>query len=196
MRQSYLLLVITAFLLVLATDVSARKPIPIVDEMPNKGDISEDQITEYKWEEGSTKIPPYPEDDNLLEFIVDASEDRFEYFIDTSSISVGENDSVIRYTLVISSTTGAKNVFYEGMRCDSAEYKIYAFGTGDGKLKPFREPEWRPIQNLRHIKYRKDLLEHYLCTPPFPRDPEEAINTIKHPHWEEYQQTEYQRWFK
>ncbi len=196
MRYFNLLLAITITLLLSAADVAARKPIPIVDRLPNASDIPDDEIEEYKWEEGSVKIPPYPKDSNLLEFFVDASEDRFEYFIDTTSLSIGKNDSVIRYTLVIRSTTGAENVFYEGMRCDSDEYKTYAFGTGDGKLKPFREPEWRPIQNLRHMQYRKDLLEHYLCTPPFPRDPEEAINTIKHPHWEEYQQTEYQRWFR
>ncbi len=183
-------------LLLLATDAGARRQVPIIDEMPNRSDIPADEIKEYKWEEGGSKIPPYPDDDNLLEFFVDGVDSRFEYFIDATSLSVGESDSVARYTLVIRSKTGAENVFYEGIRCDSEEYKTYAFGTGKGKLKlkPFRDPQWRPIQNLRHMKYRKDLLEHYLCRTPWPRDPEEVINVIKHPQWDDFQ-TEYKRRF-
>jgi hypothetical protein len=196
MRISKLIFVITALFVLFAADVSARKPIPIIDRLPNKSDIPEDEIEEYVWEEGSVKIPAYPDDDDLLEFFVDANDSRFEYFIDTKSLTIGEKDEVVRYTLVVRSKTGAENVFYEGMRCDSEEYKTYAFGTGDGKLKPFRDPQWRPIQNLQHMKYRRDLYGHYLCTPPFPRKPEEAINVIKHPPWEEYQQTQYDKWFR
>jgi hypothetical protein len=196
MKKTKLILVIIASLLLISTNISARDPIPIIDQMPNKGDIPADEIEEYVWEEGSVKLPDYPDDDDLLEFTVDANDSRFEYYIDAKSLSVGENDEVVRYTLVVHSITGAENVFYEGIRCDSEEYKTYAFGTGDGKLKPFRDPQWRPIQNLQHMKYRKDLLEHYLCTPPFPRTPEEAINVIKHPQWEEYQQTQYDEWFR
>lgn len=198
MKHFNLLLSIAIALLLSAADVAARKPIPIVDQMPNASDIPDDQIEEYKWEEGSVKIPDYPNDGDLLEFIVDGADDRFEYFIDTKSLSIGKDDSVIRYTLVVKSTTGtgAENVFYEGIRCDSGEYKTYAFGAGDGKFKPFREPTWRPIENLKHMKYRVDLHEHYLCHSVFPRKPEEAINVIKHPQWKDYNQTKYKEWFR
>jgi hypothetical protein len=198
MRHFNLLLAITITLLLSAADVAARKPIPIVDRLPNASDIPEDEIEEYKWEEGEVKLPDYPEEGDLQEFIVDGADERFEYFIDKKSISIGKDDSVVRYTLVVRSTTGtgAENVFYEGIRCDSGEYKTYAFGVGDGKFKPFREPEWHPIENMQHMKYRVDLHEHYLCHSVFPRKPEEAINVIKHPQWKDYNQTKYKEWFR
>ncbi len=195
MNKLNLLIAITITLL-LVTDANARKPIPIIDQMPNASDIPEDQIEEYKWEEGKVKLPDYPEDDNLQEFIVDGADNRFEYFIDTKSLSSNDNNYLVLYTLVIRSASGAENVFFEGIRCDSEEFKTYAFGTGDGKLKPLREPQWRPIENLKHIKYRKDLYDHYLCRPPFVRTPEEAISVIKHPQWKEYNQTKYKEWFR
>lgn len=45
------------------------------------------------------------------------------YFIDGSTISVGA-DQVIRYTLVIVSSSGAQNISYEGMRCLTAEKRV------------------------------------------------------------------------
>lgn len=168
-------------LFLVAATASAREPIPIVQEMPNKGDIPPDQIEEYEWEEGKIKIPPYPKDGDLLEFYVDGANPNFRYYVDESSLSIGEFDKVARYTLVVRSKTGARNVFYEGIRCDTEEYKTYAFGVGKNKMKAMREPRWRPIRNLKHLKHRLDLLNFYLCKPPWPRPPKEAVNAIKHP---------------
>ncbi len=164
-----------------AMAASAREPIPIVDKLPNAGDIPPEQIEEYQWEEGETKIPPYPKDGDLMEFYVDGANPQLRFYIDEKSLSTGELDKVARYTLVIKSKTGAKNIFYEGIRCDTEEYKTYAFGVGKDKMKPVREPKWRPIQNFKHVKYRVDLLNFYLCKSPWPRAPEDAINAIKHP---------------
>jgi hypothetical protein len=159
----------------------ARDPIPIVDQMPNKSDIPPDEIKEYEWKEGKVKIPPYPDDGDLLEFYVDGANPNFRYFLDENSLSIGESDNVARYTLVVKSKTGARNVFYEGIRCNTEEYKTYAFGVGKNKMKPMRDPQWRPIQNFRHTKHRLDLLNFYLCSASRPRHPEAAVSAIKHP---------------
>jgi hypothetical protein len=181
MKQSGVLHLIGVFLLLATTGALARDPVPIVDEMPNKSDIPPDEIKEYQWSEGKVKIPSYPDDGDLLEFYVDGANPNFSYFVDENSLSIGEADKVIRYTLVVKSKTGAKNVFYEGIRCDTEEYKTYAFGVGKNKMKPMREPQWRPIENRRHLKHRLDLLNFYLCRAPFPRLPKDAISAIKHP---------------
>jgi hypothetical protein len=181
MKQLGVFHLIGIFFVLAAAAAFARDPTPIVDEMPNKSDIPPDEIKEFEWKEGKVKIPPYPDDGDLLEFYVDGANPNFRYYVDESSLSIGESDKVARYTLVVKSKTGAKNVFYEGIRCNTEEYKTYAFGVGKKKMKPMRDPQWRPIENYRHTKHRLDLLNFYLCNAPWPRQPEDAVNAIKHP---------------
>src|SRR3982074_2310115 len=47
------------------------------------------------------------------------------FFIDKNSLSVG-TDGVIRYTVVVKSPAGARNVNYEGIRCDNYNWRLYA----------------------------------------------------------------------
>ena len=52
-------------------------------------------------------------------------------FVDEASVHYGSDD-VIRYTMVIVSPSGARNVTFEGMRCETGERRLYAFGRADG----------------------------------------------------------------
>ncbi len=141
-------------------------------------DIPEDQIEEYEWKEGKVELPPYPEDGDLVEFEVDGGNESFRYFLDEKSLSVGD-DEVVRYTLVVRSKTGAENIFFEGMRCGAREYKTYAFGTGKGKFSPYRNPRWQAVRLGGLMRYRLDLLDHYLCRDAFPRQPEQILEAIE-----------------
>jgi hypothetical protein len=66
------------------------------------------------WVELSAQLPPYPKAENLAEFNV-SSATRNRHFVDTESISVGE-DKVVRYAVVIEAAGGARYVSFEGMR--------------------------------------------------------------------------------
>ncbi len=134
------------------------------------------------WKEDNVKIPPYPDDGDLMELQLDDPNNRFTYYMDEESLTVSEEDYVVRYTLVIESKTGTRNIFYEGMRCNSLEYKTYAFGTGKGKFRPSRKPEWKSMLDSGYKKLRMDLMEFYLCDPrKLPRKKHEIVTRIKHP---------------
>ncbi len=137
------------------------------------------------WKEDNLKIPPYPDDGDLMELQLDDPSNRFTYYMDEESLAVSEADYVVRYTLVIESKTGARNVFYEGARCNTLEYKTYAFGMGKGskgKFRPSKNPEWKSIQASGYKKLRMDLLEFYLCDPrKLPRKKHEIVTRIKYP---------------
>lgn len=120
-------------------------------------------VEEYEWTEKDSQLPPFPEDDNLIEFQVTRPSASFSYFIDANSISYTEADGVVRYTLVIRSRNGANNVAFEGMRCTTNEYKTYAFGNGKGEFVRPRRIEWKPISENGYTRYRKDLAEFYFC---------------------------------
>lgn len=134
------------------------------------------------WKEGQAGLPSYPDEKDLLEVSVDDADAGRTYYLDAKSLSVGA-DGVIRYTVVIVSRTGAKNVLFEGIRCDTQEYKTYAYGTLDNTLRAaVPEGRWAPISGRGATVYRRQFYEYYLCSPQrSPLNPEQVIQRVKHP---------------
>lgn len=167
-------------LLLLPMAVFAARPEIFIEDQPNVS-TPENLEEPAPWKEGKTELPPLPKDDDLIEFEVRDPSKHFRYYLDTTSLSVGE-DRVVRYILVITSKQGARNVSYEGMRCDTNEFKIYAFGSAKGKLRPLRKPEWKEMRKNNRTNYRDDLKRFYLCHPEYPRarKPEVIIQSMKY----------------
>lgn len=114
-----------------------------------------------QWEEAALQLPAYPQDAALREFYVSATTTH-KYYIDASTLSAGK-DGVVRYVLVVRTSGGATNVTYEGMRCDTREYKIYATGHRDGTWAVTRHGVWRPIENKPTNRYHAALSRDYFC---------------------------------
>ncbi len=123
------------------------------------------------WQELEIEMPPPPEEASLREFqVVAASTNRF--FIDESSLSVGE-DGVVRYVLVVRAAGGAESVVFEGVRCATAERRIYAMGRADGEWAPARSSDWRRLGGAGYNQASAVLAQDYFCdgrTPPRSRD--------------------------
>lgn len=126
-------------------------------------ELENPNVEEYVWQEGKTELPDYPVEKNLIEFESEAVNSRFRYFIDKNSISISKADGIVRYTLVIRSDRGSNNVSHEGMRCQSGEYKIYAYGSKD-KFRMVKTPKWRVIQNKANYSFRKVLFNDAMCS--------------------------------
>lgn len=82
------------------------------------------------WQEFAVQLPPQPKAENLVVFYVGPTT-TMKFAIDVNSLSTG-TDGMVRYTLISTSSSGAENVNYEGIRCQTAERKLYAFGHQDG----------------------------------------------------------------
>lgn len=113
------------------------------------------------WQEIALQLPAAPKPENLAEFEV-SSTTRMSFAVDTQSISTGE-DGVVRYTLVSRSPSGATNISYEGIRCETQERKLYAFGQKDGSWTRARNDQWerftQTISNSQHAALARD----YFC---------------------------------
>lgn len=146
-RTLWLLLTCSALLPVAAI----AQPRPDMEEEGDKKD----------WAELDVKPPPYPKPGNLIPFEVSAaSSNRFH--IDPDSISVG-SDGVVRYTLVIRAPTGAENISYEGIRCETREQKYYAFGRRDGSWSSARSGAWRWIEYKEFNRQHGVLYIDFFC---------------------------------
>lgn len=112
------------------------------------------------WVESDYALPPFPEDGNLVEFDVDGMANVSAY-VDKTAIGAGTPDQIVRYIMVIKTSGGATNVSYEGLRCDTNEYRIYATGTLDKTWSKARNSEWRKFKI--HNRPQKSLANYYFC---------------------------------
>lgn len=130
------------------------------------------------WKEIEAKLPPYPKAADLVPLAVSAASNN-KFFVDGSSISVGE-DGVVRYTLVVDASGGARNVTFEGIRCSSKEVKVYAFGQADGAWAKSRFAKWRPIRYQDLNNQSLVLYTNFFCPFGAPvRSAEAAVRALK-----------------
>ena len=113
------------------------------------------------WEEQKTLLPPYPKPAALMPIYVSPAV-PFEFFIDRASVSVGK-DGVVRYTLIARSASGAANVSYEGVRCETSERRVYALGRSDGAWSRSRNSQWVPILRVQPNP-QTALADDFFCT--------------------------------
>ena len=119
------------------------------------------EYEEKRWEEIEAQIPVFPKSESLTAFYVSATTDN-KFTVDRDSISVGA-DGVVRYTLVVTSASGAQNVSYEGMRCTTGERRSYAFGRSDKTWSKARSNQWVKIQESTLNRHHAALYFEYFC---------------------------------
>lgn len=118
------------------------------------------EFEQKPWAEIEVQLPAFPETGNLIPFRVGYHTDT-QYLIDGSSLSLGA-DGVIRYTLLVISASGAKNISYEGLRCATAERRVYAFGRPDKTWSKARGNQWNRLRGSTNNHY-VDLYSNYFC---------------------------------
>lgn len=121
------------------------------------------------WQEEKIALPAKPDTAKLMPFEVSvANANRF--FIDPASIAVGK-DGVVRFSIVIESSGGARTVNYEGLRCETRERKLYAFGQADGSWSENKGSGWIPVlkqEHKMHNGYPAVLTDEYFCVDRVP----------------------------
>lgn len=165
-------------LLLLPAVAFGKNPVPNPDLMFNSN-FSEDTTP---WEEMAASLPAYPKNENLVSFFVTAASGS-KFMIDAAAVSLGKDD-VVRYTVVIESSRGARTMNYEGLRCATMERKIYAFGQPDGKWSENKRAAWEVIKVRSQLSYHKPLFEDIFCDRGMPpADAEDAVRKLKQAAW-------------
>ncbi|ACC71820.1 CNP1-like family protein [Paraburkholderia phymatum] len=112
-------------------------------------------------------LPAMPQPGNLLPFTV-SQNTPLQFAVDAKSLSV-DSDGVVRYTVVITSPSGARNVNYEGIRCEDYSWKLYAGlnADHDGWDRTVAN-DWTRIENGDLNAYHAALYQDYFCTSKMP----------------------------
>lgn len=96
------------------------------------------------WQESEVNLPTQWRIDRLVEFPLDGS-GSMRHAIEPSTISI-DGDGVVRYVFAARSSSGALNAFYEGIRCQTGEVKVYA--RWDVDARQWRISDRAPWQTL------------------------------------------------
>ena len=134
---------------------------------------------EKPWVEIQAQLPPYPQPENLLQFDPGPASSNSHY-VDAPSLTVGE-DGVIRFSLVIKSPSGVMNVSYEGIRCQTAEKRTYAYGRSNNTWIQAKGSKWSDLESVAQNYAQRALYRYFFCPLGVHtvRDRDEAIQALK-----------------
>lgn len=158
------------------------------DEDPIFGDVYKEEggspgfFEGKKWKEQGIALPAYPDTGSPDLIEIDLSLDRFPFrlFVDPASVSIGE-DWIVRYTAILKSRSGAANVFYEGMRCSTGQYRRYAYG-GQNEFKLSSNSRWEYIDGVGSDRYLKVLRANFMCPAPSPGKHTALLRRLSRPN--------------
>jgi hypothetical protein len=120
-----------------------------------------DPFAPMVFKEGATTMPLNPPNaSTLIPFYV-SQRTVFKFAVDTDSISIGK-DGVTRYIVVMTNPSGERQAQYEGIRCDSFQWRLYGTLENDSwRENPLSS--WRAIQTNVPNRYQAALAQGAFC---------------------------------
>jgi CNP1-like family len=113
------------------------------------------------FKEGKTKLPLNPPNKSTLQPFYVSQGTVFKFAVDTDSILIGA-DGVTRYTVVITNPSGGQQVQYEGIRCDSYQWRLYGnFENNRWVENPLSS--WSDIKSKVVNRYQAALASGAFC---------------------------------
>jgi hypothetical protein len=140
-----------------------------------------DETLATPWIESETEIPPLPEPGTLQPLQITGLPPGMQLLLDTARVTVGEEDEIVRLWVYLRSAQGVDNGTYEGYRCSTGEYKVYAYANPrrDPPITPAKRSTWRVARGERSTQYRRYLLQNYLCGLRGARPPVEIQQLVR-----------------
>lgn len=120
-----------------------------------------DPFAPMVFKEGATAMPLNPPNPSTTQPFYVSQQTIFKFAVDTDSILIG-NDGVTRYIVILTSPNGNSQVQYEGIRCDSFQWRLYGTFEG-GAWKENLLSSWRAIQDHTANRYQAALAQGAFC---------------------------------
>ena len=120
-----------------------------------------DPFAPMVFKEGTTTMPLNPPNQATLVPFYVSQRTIFKFAVDTDSILIGA-DGVTRYIVVMTSPSGSVQTQYEGIRCDSYQWRLYGTYESTGwKENPLGS--WKNIQSEIPNRYQASLAQGAFC---------------------------------
>lgn len=154
----------------------------------DRGEFTYDDSQDIPWIENETEILAVPAPENLAEIRLDQGPEGLTMLIDKSRIAVNPDDRVIRVWLWVRRDGGSESGTFEGFRCATREYKIYAYANPSRQpmVKKAKNPSWKDAPNRGSAGFRRELLDDYFCGIRGTRTAGEIVDQITNGFTREY----------
>ena len=120
-----------------------------------------DPFAPMVFKEGATTMPLNPPNKPSLQPFYVSQTTIFKFAVDTNSILIG-SDGITRYIVVITNPSGGQQSQYEGVRCDSFQWRLY--GTFDNnKWNENPLGSWAAIKSKIPNRYQAALAQGAFC---------------------------------
>jgi hypothetical protein len=113
-----------------------------------------------EWKELDAPPPPALRTQGLIPLDVTGTSLRFG--VDPASITLAK-DGVVRYVVVATSSSGAVNGIYEGIRCGTGQVKVYARHNPGSGWVPASSSEWQDIYKTANSRYSLAIARGGAC---------------------------------
>ncbi len=145
------------------------------------GEQDDFDVDAKEWKEFRTEIPPLPGEASWTAVPVDALPKNLHAYLDMNTLNVSDKDFVVRYWLLIRSDRGGYTATWEGVRCATGEYVVYAYGYRDRQpsLRRMKSPKWRPLGGRSASNYRYELATDIFCAGEVPRKKFQMEQAVK-----------------
>lgn len=127
------------------------------------------------WQEDDLVLPPPLQRQQLIPFDM-SSRTELQFSIDASSVTLGR-DRVLRYVLLARSASGAENILYEGLRCETGETRNFArWNTAEQRWTAHTGAQpWRPLSGVAASLPAARLAYLAFCDGPSPTEPMQRL---------------------
>ena len=106
-------------------------------------------------------MPVVPPSERAIGFYVSPTTTN-RFAVDPQSIGI-DGGVVVRFTLIVTSRRGVRNVSYEAFACDRGEQRLLAIARADGSWSVLRDSRWRPLAVDDTVNRQMPELYHRFC---------------------------------
>ncbi len=150
-----------------------------------EGPYATDDLRE--WKEDSVPPPPAYSAKNLIEIEMPKGS-TVKMGVDPDTIRVNQDTGIVRY-VVVARGPSAVNAVYEGIRCDTGEYRVYARQTPGNDWSYSTESEWKSMRGQMTYPHPFRLARDGMCIgTAVNHSPREIIQALKSPKGTLYEQ--------
>ena len=145
-----------------------------------RGGFEYDDSQDIPWIENETEVLAMPRPEDLRRVELETLPAGLELLIDQSRVAVGSKDRVVRVWLWVRSDRGAESGTFEGFRCATREYKVYAYANPrrDPPVRKARRASWLSAKKSATPNYRAELLSDFFCGMRGTRDADDIRRAI------------------
>ena len=132
------------------------------------------------WKEDSVPPPPAFSVSGLIDIEMPrASSVRMG--IDPKTITLNSDTGIVRY-VVVARGPSAVNAMYEGIRCATGEYRVYARQVQGGEWSPASDSEWKSMRGQVTYPHPYRLARDGICLGATANSaPQEMIRALRSP---------------